>query len=176
MENQDGQLFTTVYHKPSYEPYYLPFNSIHPLNMKKNIPFAMLLRAIRYCSTFQAYLDERGKLRMSLLLNKYSGKFINEQFNRVLQKFHINEPFGMHNYNTLRQKTIDIPYQEKQPLDHRKMVFVHFTYCSNMRSFPIKFHALRQKYFLESPINDLTPLLGTRNVDNLQRRLVYTRK
>ncbi|CAF4008240.1 unnamed protein product [Rotaria sordida] len=44
MENRDGVLFTTVYQKPSYEPYYLPFNSIHPLHMKKNIPFTMLLR------------------------------------------------------------------------------------------------------------------------------------
>ncbi|CAF4161894.1 unnamed protein product, partial [Rotaria sordida] len=41
IENQDGQLFTTVYVKPSYEPYYLPFNSIHPLHMKKNIIFTM---------------------------------------------------------------------------------------------------------------------------------------
>ncbi|CAF4386938.1 unnamed protein product, partial [Rotaria sordida] len=31
----------------------------------------MLLRAIRYCSSFQVYLDEREKLRMALLLNKY---------------------------------------------------------------------------------------------------------
>ncbi|CAF4203886.1 unnamed protein product, partial [Rotaria sordida] len=31
MENRDGVLFTTVYQKPSYEPYYLPLNSIHPL-------------------------------------------------------------------------------------------------------------------------------------------------
>ncbi|CAF2087144.1 unnamed protein product [Rotaria magnacalcarata] len=46
MENQDGQLFTTVYQKPSYEPYYLPFNSIHPLHMKINIHFAMHLLAI----------------------------------------------------------------------------------------------------------------------------------
>ncbi|CAF1074706.1 unnamed protein product [Rotaria sordida] len=69
IENKDGQLFTTVYYKPSYEPYYLPFNSIHPMHMKKNIPFTILLRAIRYCSIFQAYLDEREKLRMALLLN-----------------------------------------------------------------------------------------------------------
>lgn len=47
IENKDGYLLTCVYHKPSYEPYYLPFNSVHPLHMKKNIPFAMLLRAIR---------------------------------------------------------------------------------------------------------------------------------
>lgn len=38
----------------------------------------MLLRAIRYYSTFRAYLDERAKLRMALLLNKYPSKFIDE--------------------------------------------------------------------------------------------------
>jgi hypothetical protein len=72
MENQDGKLFTSVYYKPSHEPYYLPFNSTHPMHMKKNIPFTMLLRAIRYCSTFEAYLDERDRLRMALLLIKVS--------------------------------------------------------------------------------------------------------
>ena len=33
----DGKLFTEVVHKPSYGPYFLPFTSIHPLYMKKNI-------------------------------------------------------------------------------------------------------------------------------------------
>ncbi|CAF2087703.1 unnamed protein product [Rotaria magnacalcarata] len=106
MENKDGQLFTTVYQKPSYESYYLPFNSIHPLHMKKNIPFAMLLRAIRYCSTFETYLNEREKLRMALLLNKYPNKIIDEQFNNVLSKFGINEPLTSINYNRSRQKII----------------------------------------------------------------------
>ncbi|CAF1534992.1 unnamed protein product [Rotaria sp. Silwood1] len=78
MENRDGILFTTVYQKPSYKPYYLPFNSTHPLHKKKNIPFTMLLRVIRYCSTFQTYLDEREKLRMALLLNKYPISLLNE--------------------------------------------------------------------------------------------------
>ncbi|CAF3338582.1 unnamed protein product [Rotaria socialis] len=86
IENQDGQLLTTVYQKPSYESYYLPFNSIHPLNMKKNIIYTMLLRAVRYCSTFQAYLNECEKLRMTLLANKYPNKFIDEQINQVLLK------------------------------------------------------------------------------------------
>jgi hypothetical protein len=90
-ENQDGLLSTTVYHKPPYELYYLPFNSIHPMHMKKNLAFTMLPRPIRYCSTFHAYLEERGKLRMTLLLNKYPGKFIDQQFNRVFLKFKIIE-------------------------------------------------------------------------------------
>lgn len=127
MENKDGELFTSVYHKPSYEPYYLPFNSTHPLHMKKNIPFAMLLRAIRYCSSFQAYLDERAHLRMGLLLNKYPGQFIDEQFNRLIFKLDINEPFDNHNYKSYRQKILDSPIQVKIPVDHSRTMFVHFT-------------------------------------------------
>ncbi|CAF1657259.1 unnamed protein product [Rotaria magnacalcarata] len=175
IENRDGQLFTTVYQKPSYEPYYLPFNSIHPLHMKKNIPFAMLLRAIRYCSTFQSYLNEREKLRMALLLNKYPNKIIDEQFNNVLSKFGIDEPLTLTNYNRSRQKIIDSSIKEKQLVNYEKSIFVHFTYCSSMKTFPIKFHALWDKYFDKSPINEVIPILGTRNVDNLQRRLIHTK-
>jgi hypothetical protein len=175
MENKDGQLITTVYQKPSYEPYYLPFNSIHPLHMKKNIPFAMLLRAIRYCSTFELYIREREKLRMALLLNKYPNPLIDGQFNHVLVKFNIHESFTYYNYEQLRQQIINSPIKEKQLINYEKILFIHFTYCSSMKLFPVKFHNLWTKYFGESPINEITPILGTRNVENLQRRLVHTR-
>ena len=176
MENQNGQLLTKVYHKPSHEPYYLPFNSIHPLHMKKNIPFAMFLRAIRYCSTFEAYLNERESLRMALLLNRYPDNLISNQFNRVLSKYGIDEPFTTRNYTQLRSKVIQSTIQERMPTDHVRSMFVHFTYCTNMQSFPMKFHTLWHKYFEESPINEVTPVLGTRNVDNLQKRLIRTRQ
>ena len=132
MENRDGELFTTVYHKPSYEPYYLPFNRIYPLHIKKNIPFVMLLRAIRYCSSFQAYLDERAKLRMTLLLNKYPGESISQQLNRVLSKFNIKQTLTSGNYDIIRQTIINSPTQEKALVDYSRTIFVHFTYCSNM--------------------------------------------
>ncbi|CAF5039469.1 unnamed protein product, partial [Rotaria sp. Silwood1] len=175
MENQDDQLFTTVYQKPSYESYYLPFNSVHPLHMKKNIVFTMFLRTIRYCSTFQAYLNEREKLRMALLLNKYPNKIIDEQFKYVLLKFNIGQPLDSNNYNLIRRKIIETPIKEKVPVDYGKTMFVHFTFCSSMKTFPKKFHTLWDKYFGESPINEVLPVLGTRNVNNLQRRLVHTR-
>jgi hypothetical protein len=175
MENQDGQLFSTIHHKPSYEPYYLPFRSTHPLHMKKNIPFAMLLKANRYCSTFDTYLHERESLRMALLLNKYPNDFINDQFKRVLLKYNINEPFTASNYNKLRTEQIQMPAQDIIPVNHTTTMFVHFTYCTNMRSFPSKFHMIWDKYFKDSPIDEIMPILGTRNVDNLQKRLVHTR-
>ncbi|CAF3804399.1 unnamed protein product [Rotaria sp. Silwood1] len=175
IENQDGVLFTSIFQKPSYEPYYLPFSSIHPLHMKKNIVFTMLLRTIRYCSTFQAHLNEREKLRMALLLNKYPNKFINEQFNNIFAKLNIEEPLTFNNYSEYRQMVINSPITEKVPIDYKKTIFIHFTYCSSMKTFPVKFHNLWNKYFGESPINEIIPILGTRNVNNLQRRLVHTR-
>jgi hypothetical protein len=81
----------------------------------------------------------------------------------------------INNYNTSRQNIIDNPSQIKVPLDHGNTIFVHFTYCATMRPFPEKFHTLWNKYFRYSPINKVIPVLGTRNVNNLQRQLMHTR-
>jgi hypothetical protein len=34
------------------------------------------------------------------------------------------------------------PVQVKVPIDYGEALFVHFTYCLNMKTFPTKFHAL----------------------------------
>ncbi|CAF1559866.1 unnamed protein product [Rotaria magnacalcarata] len=166
IENKNGVLFTEVYHKPSYELYYLPFNSIHPIHMKKNIPFEMLIRAIKYCSAFEAHLYEREKLRMALLLNKYPGEFLEKQFNRIFQKYEMNQPISNKNYSKLREKMIYAVKKAKITIDYNKTMFVHFTYCLSMKMFPVKFHTRWNKYFTESPINEIKSVLGTRNVKN----------
>ncbi|CAF4491848.1 unnamed protein product, partial [Rotaria socialis] len=107
-------------------------------------------RAIRYCSTFQSYLNEREKLRMALLLNKYPNKIIDEQFDNVLfyrgiglsfveglvlnSIIGIDEPLTLTNYNRSRQKIIDSPSKDKLLVNYEKSIFVHFTYCSNNMS------------------------------------------
>ncbi|CAF4342700.1 unnamed protein product, partial [Rotaria sordida] len=123
----------------------------------------------------QVYLDEREKLRMALLLNKYPNKFIDEQFNNVLIKLNIDQSLNNINYNIFHQQVINAPIKEIVPVEYRKTIFVHFTYCSSMRRFPVKFHALWNKYVGESHINEVLPILGTRNVKNLQRQLTFTR-
>jgi len=101
IETNGGQLYSNIYHKPSYEPYHLLFNSVHPSHMKKNISFAMLLRAIRYCSKFETYLKDIESLRMTLILNKYPGYLIENQFNRLLLKFKIDQALTLNNYKFL---------------------------------------------------------------------------
>lgn len=131
----------------------------------------MLLRAIRYCSSFEVFLDEREKLRIALLLNKYRNKVTEKQFNKLMSNFKIHQPLTQVDYRKYRQQIIDTAYKEKSPIDYDRKLFIHFTYCSNMKVFPIKFHTLWGKYFNESPINEVTPVLGTRNANNLQLRL-----
>ncbi|CAF4776829.1 unnamed protein product, partial [Rotaria sp. Silwood2] len=103
--------------------------------------------------------------------SSYPNKFVDEQFTYILEKLNVEQLLTLNNYAQHRQKIIDSPIKEKVPIDYGKTVFVHFTYCSNMRIFPAKFHALWNKYFGESPINDIIPTLGTRNDNNFQRRL-----
>lgn len=176
VENINGSLFTKVYHKPSHEPSFFPFNSIHHTHMKRNIPYEILLRGVKYCSTFEAYVNECDQLRISLLLNKYPDDFINKQFNRLLNKLNIDQPIDEKNYHEVRNRIIQAPMKkENTPIDFRRLIFVHFTYCSNMKIFPSKFHTLREKYFAESPINDIKPILGIRNVNNLQQQLIFNK-
>jgi hypothetical protein len=47
LTNENGQLRTTVYHKPTPEPYYLPYTSDHPHRYHRNIPYSALIRAAR---------------------------------------------------------------------------------------------------------------------------------
>ncbi|CAF4978325.1 unnamed protein product [Rotaria sp. Silwood1] len=166
IENKKDRLFTKVYHKPSYKPYYLPFTSVHPNHMKMNIPYTMLIRAIKYCSTFETYVDEREKLRMAFLLNKYPNEFIDKQFDRVFQKHNLIQPVAANDYKIIREKLMYSQKNENIQIDYRRTLFVHFTYCLNMKTFLTKFHALWNKYFTESPINEIKPVLGTRNHKN----------
>ena len=66
--NNNGTLLTSVYHKPTAEPYVVPFISDHPRH-------TALTRAIRYSSTFDAYEKERRHFKLTLLYNRYVSIF-----------------------------------------------------------------------------------------------------
>ncbi|CAF0944042.1 unnamed protein product [Rotaria sordida] len=111
---------------------------------------------------------------MALLLDKYPNKLIEQQFNNVLLKFNIDQPLTAINYDKYRQSVLDSLYKVRMRIDYDKVMFIHFTYCSTMKVLSLKFHTLWNKYFGESSTNEITPVLGTRNVNNLQRRLTNT--
>ena len=83
--NSNGQLITTIYHKPTAEPYFLPYMSDHPRHIHRNIPYSALLRAARMCSNVYDFNQERLRIEISLLLNNYPPRFITNQFLRFFQ-------------------------------------------------------------------------------------------
>ena len=85
--NKNGQLRTSIFHKPTTEPYILPYTSDHPHHVRRNIPYAALLRAARICSHVNDFNTECIRIDMSLLLNYYPPDFIKKQFHRF---FHLN--------------------------------------------------------------------------------------
>ena len=69
LTNENGILSTSVYHKPSAEPYVVPFISDHPRHVFGNIVQNGLTRAIRYSSTLDSFNHERRLIKLMLLYN-----------------------------------------------------------------------------------------------------------
>ena len=69
LTNQNGILSTSVYHKPSAEPYVVPFISDHPRHVFGNIIQNALTRAVRYSSTLDSFNHERRYVKLTLLYN-----------------------------------------------------------------------------------------------------------
>jgi len=69
IENKNGVLTTSVYHKEAAEPYIVPFNSDHPRHIFSNIIENVLVRAVRYSSTLSAFHKERRSIKVMLLYN-----------------------------------------------------------------------------------------------------------
>ncbi|CAF2541316.1 unnamed protein product [Rotaria sp. Silwood2] len=86
--NANGQLKTSIYHKPSADPYYLPHTSDYPHAIHRNIPYTALLRAVRLCSNLHDFHLEQLCINVSLLLNNYAPKLITNQF---LPFFQVNK-------------------------------------------------------------------------------------
>ncbi|CAF1391421.1 unnamed protein product [Rotaria sp. Silwood1] len=76
VENNHGQLKTSVFHKPAAEPYILPFLSDHPRHIHRSTAKSQLLRAARLCSHVEDFDRERLNIEFTLLLNDYPLKFI----------------------------------------------------------------------------------------------------
>ncbi|CAF3880665.1 unnamed protein product [Rotaria sp. Silwood1] len=59
LENKNGILASSIYHKPSAEPTVISFLSDHPRHVFRNVIQTALTRAVRYSSTFEIFNNER---------------------------------------------------------------------------------------------------------------------
>ncbi|CAF4117108.1 unnamed protein product [Adineta steineri] len=168
--NEEGQLKTTVYHKPTAEPYYLPYRSDHPHKYHRNIPFSALTRAARLCSNVHDFNLEHLRIEMSLLLGQYPLKMITNEFLRFFQMNKAMPVFQQLNqqaYQELHQQLLNRTTQKetksndrmkdpvkypailhKKPWDRNK-IFLRYPYESGpLATFPKEFNSWWTKYYL----------------------------
>ena len=179
LTNENGRLRTTVYHKPTAEPYYLPYTSDHPHRYHRNIPYSALIRAARLCSHVNDFNLESLRLQMSLLLGGYPPKFISNQFLRffqvnnampVFEQLHEQVYQRLHqqliHQMTLRQNKLEgsmkdpvryPPILQKKTWD-RTLMYASYTFETGpMVSFPKEFHHWWKKHYQYpgSPLNKM---------------------
>ncbi|CAF3270828.1 unnamed protein product [Rotaria sp. Silwood2] len=149
VENNQGQLRTSVFHKSAAEPYILPFLSDHPRHIHRSTVKSQLLRVARLCSHVEDFDKERLNIEFTLLLNEYPPKFVTYQFKNF---FHTNNVsslmeqldevvYGELHRQALYQATRREKQQEQGQLDmtsnanqqanaNQNDIFVHFTFES----------------------------------------------
>jgi hypothetical protein len=173
LENSGGKFVSKVFHKPSHEPYFLPFTSVHARHIKRNIPYVALVRTIRYSSSYEAFKREETHICMSLLLNKYPFNFILQQFERVFQTSQCTVP-TQKNYPKIRKIFLDATdvNTKKAEIDFAVNIFCHFSYSKGMQGFPTRFHQLWKDYFAETAICSMRPIVGSKRLHNLQDYLI----
>lgn len=117
--NDNGQLKTSIYHKPTAEPYILPYRSDHPRHIHRNIPYAALLRAARICSDVNDFSSECIRIDISLLLNSYPPYFVTQQFSRffnVNNAMSVLQELNQHIYTRLHQNLLHQPTRREKQL------------------------------------------------------------
>ncbi|CAF4997603.1 unnamed protein product, partial [Rotaria sp. Silwood1] len=87
IENNNGNLKISIYHKSASEPYILPYESDHPRHVHANIIYTALVRAGRSCSNMGDFDMERLSTEMILLVNGYPPKFIQHHIKKFFAKY-----------------------------------------------------------------------------------------
>ncbi|CAF1532964.1 unnamed protein product, partial [Rotaria sp. Silwood1] len=84
IENNNGHLKISIYHKSASEPYILSYESDHPRHIHANIIYTALVQAARSCSNMEDFDMERLSTEMILLVNGYPPKFIQHHIKNIL--------------------------------------------------------------------------------------------
>ncbi|CAF2954629.1 unnamed protein product [Rotaria sp. Silwood2] len=199
INNTDGQLTTSIYHKPTADPYYLPYQSDHIHNIHRNIPYTALVRAARLCSNLHQFHRERLRIHVSLLLNGYRPHFISNHFQRffqvnksdILYRYFDDKMYAqLHRkllYQTSKRKleeeamkkdpVVFPPALQQRPWNERQM-YIRYRYESgHISMFPKEFRRWWKKHYLSpgSEANRIKLRLIPQTNRSLQNYLIRNR-
>ncbi|CAM4836611.1 unnamed protein product [Rotaria magnacalcarata] len=87
MQNSNGALKTSVYHKEAAEPHVVPFGSDHPDHVFQNTIDTAITRAVRYSTTLSQFEEEIRQVKLiypprhiDRRLTKLSSEYLSKHF------------------------------------------------------------------------------------------------
>jgi hypothetical protein len=200
VSNEDGQLRTSVYHKPTDEPNIRPYTSDHPRHVHRNIPYAALLQAARICSHVDDFDSERLRIDMSLLLNNCPTHYINKQFNRFFTQndaLLVLEQLDPEVYQRLHSRSLLQPTRKRKDTPTKLMrdpvkapeilqtkIWDHQILCPRClfdsaltTTFPKEFKLWWRKHYASSRslLDDVKILMSARTNRTLEHFLIHKR-
>ena len=87
IENQNGTLYSRVYHDPTIQKYTLPYVIGHSKVAHSHWLRSALIRAARYCTSVGDFNQERIYLELTCLANGYSLEFIEKRIDHFFTHF-----------------------------------------------------------------------------------------
>ncbi|CAF2793034.1 unnamed protein product [Rotaria sp. Silwood2] len=194
IENDNGHLRTSIYHKSACEPYILPYESDHPRHVHANIISTALVRAARLCSTVEDFDMERLSLEMILLVNGYPPQFIQRHMKSFFIKYDAmnvwteltGELYQQLHHTLLYKETrreLEMKNQiqdnlilKKKKYEHKDEIYLHYTFENGpLLNFKKQYRQIWEKYYVYpgSRLKNTRLILGTILNRTLQSLLIH---
>ncbi|CAF4005492.1 unnamed protein product [Rotaria sordida] len=173
VENNNGQLRTTIYHKSAWEPHILPYESDHPRHIHANIIYTMLVRAARLCSTVEDFDMERLSTEMILLVNGYPPKFIQQHIKNFFIQHDAMKVWTELNTEAYEQLYNTLLYK---PTRKENQIYVHYTFENGpLLNFKKEYRQIWEKFYVYpgSRLKNTRLILGTILNGTLQSLLIH---
>lgn len=123
LELDNGKIETVLYRKPTDGNQFVPWDSYHPINLKKSIPYAQFLRIKRNCSREEDYEIEAKDLFTRFSERGYPFAVINNAYQKAAlierSKLLMNETIKKKDEEQL---TFVVDYQEGSDRETRKIL------------------------------------------------------
>ncbi|CAF4561267.1 unnamed protein product [Rotaria sp. Silwood2] len=120
IENQNGTLYSRVYHESTIQPYTLPYVIGHAKVVHSHWFRSALIRAVRYCTSVHDFNQERIYLEMTCLANGYTLEFIEKQIDHFFKHFDaesLRSSLDQHVYNKLRRRLFNFISEQRNILE-----------------------------------------------------------
>ncbi|CAF1097789.1 unnamed protein product [Adineta ricciae] len=126
IENQNGKLYTRIYHDSKKQPFLLPYVTGHPRLIHRQWLHYSLIRAGQSCSTLTDFQIERLYIELTFLANGYTLEFVEYNLDQFYKRFNVRNQqpniLDRQSYVSLRRELFRCIDTERRQFEEREQL------------------------------------------------------